>query len=176
MKAGKPCHKQEQKAILGQAQPLLLPGAAPWMESPSSRLGSALGRMFPLLPQAGLGMAAPPQCCCIRELLRSMLLARKEKKHHDFMEKSKHQRSRGTEREGFIQKQICNQNQVRRHSQKSQENKRNQNKTVRVGKRTWKSKRKALVERPGRLETSYKTKGRREQTQIQQRAGFTRKL
>lgn len=63
-----------------------------------------------------------------------MLLARKEKKHQDFMEKSKHQRSRGTEREGFIQKQIWNQNQVRRHSQKFQENGRNQNKTVRVGK------------------------------------------
>lgn len=63
-----------------------------------------------------------------------MLLARKEKKHHDFMEKSKHERSRGTEREGFIQKQICNQNQVRRHSQKFQENRRNQNQTVRVGK------------------------------------------
>lgn len=63
-----------------------------------------------------------------------MLLARKEKIHQDFTEKSKHQRSRGTEREGFIQKQICNQNQVRRHSQKFQENRRNQNKTVRAGK------------------------------------------
>lgn len=63
-----------------------------------------------------------------------MLLARKEKKHQDLMEKSKHQRSRGTEREGFIQKQICNQNQVRRHSQKFQENRRTQNKMVRVGK------------------------------------------
>lgn len=63
-----------------------------------------------------------------------MLLARKEKKHHNFMEKSKHERSRGTEREGFIQKQICNQNQVRRHSRKFQEHSRNQNKTVRAGK------------------------------------------
>lgn len=63
-----------------------------------------------------------------------MLLARKEKKHHNFMEKSKHERSRGTEREGFIQKPICNQKQVRRHSQKFQENRRNQNKTVRDGK------------------------------------------
>lgn len=83
-----------------------------------------------------------------------MLLARKEKKHHNFMEKSKHERSRGTEREGFVQKQICNQNQARRHSQKFHENRRNQNKTVRVGKRTRKSKRKALVEKAGRLETS----------------------
>lgn len=80
-------------------------------------------------------MAAPPQCCCIRELLRNVLLARKGKKHHDFMGKSRHERSRGTEREGFIQKQICNQNQVRRHSQKLQENRRNQNKTVRAGKK-----------------------------------------
>lgn len=112
---------------------LLLPGAAPWTESLSSSLSSALGRTSPLLPQAGLGMAASPQCCCIREILRNMLLARKEKKHN-FKEKSKHERSRGTEREGFIQKQVCNQNQVRRHSQKFQEHRRNQNKTVRVGK------------------------------------------
>lgn len=81
-------------------------------------------------------MAASPQCCCIRELLRNMLLARKEKKHHDFMEKSKHERSRGTEREGFIQKQISNHNQVRRHSQKLQENRRNKKKMVRTGKNT----------------------------------------
>lgn len=94
------------------------------------------GGCSPLLARAGLGMAAPPRCCCIRGLLRNMLLARKGKKHHDFMEKFRHERSRGTEREGFIQKQICNQNQVRRHSQKLQENRRNQNKTVRAGKNT----------------------------------------
>lgn len=68
--------------------------------------------------------------------MRNMLLFRKEKKHHDFMEKSKHSRSRVTEREGSEQKHRSSQNRVRRHSEKFQENRRNKNKMVRPGKNT----------------------------------------
>ena len=88
------------------------------------------------------------------------------------MEKSKHYRSHVTESKGFVQKHICNQNHVRRqrNSKRTEEIKIKQ---LDLG-RTQKSNIKALTEKPalGWLEIYYRTKGHREETQIQHRACF----
>lgn len=155
---------------------LPLPGAAPWMGSLSSGGGlSTAEDVPPSLHGLGwawlhhLGAAASEGSlgtCCWPGRERNTTASWKNSDTRGHVEL----KGKDLSRSRYVTK--SRRGGIPRNSKRTEEIK---IKRLELG-RTWKSKRKALVEKPGRLETSYRTKGRREQAQIQQRARFTRKL